>query len=85
MKSGAYRSEITRFIDDLREKNPQIVEQQKKNRATWWDHPQDLQASREKSAASVPAPSYVYFPLPKRVEDKPDESGNKLSNPSRPA
>ena len=85
MKSGAYRSEISRFIDELREKNPQIAEQQKKNRATWWDKPQDLQASREKSAGLAPAPSYVYFPLPKRVESKPDESGNKLSNPSRPA
>jgi hypothetical protein len=85
MESGAYRSEITRFIDDLREKNPQIAEQQKKNRATWWDKPQDLQESREKRGALVPAPSYVYFPLPKRVESKPDESGNKLSNPSRPA
>jgi len=85
MKSGAYRSEITNFIDELREKNPQIVEQQKKNRATWWDHPQDLQKSREKLAALAPAPSYVYFPLPRRAESKPDESGNKVSNPSRPA
>ena len=85
MESGAYKSEITRFVDDLREKNPQIAEQQKKNRATWWDKPQDLQETREKDAALVPAPSYVYFPLPRRVESKPDESGNKLSNPSRPA
>jgi hypothetical protein len=85
MKSGAYRSEITQFIDNLREKNPQIVEQQKKIRATWWDRPQDFQGSRERSAAVVPAPSYVYFPLPERVDSKPDESGNKLSNPSRPA
>ena len=85
MKSGAYVSDITRFIRDLREKNPQIVEQQKKNRATWWDKPQDLQTNRERSAATVPQPAYVYFPLPEREEDKPDESGNKVSNPSRPA
>jgi hypothetical protein len=85
MKSGAYESDITRFIRDLREKNPQIVEQQKKNRATWWDKPQDLQTNRERSAATVPQPAYVYFPLPEREEDKPDESGNKVSNPSRPA
>jgi hypothetical protein len=84
MKSGAYESEITRFIRDLREKNPQIVEQQKKNRATWWDRPQDLQTTRERSAAAVPQPGYVYFPLPKREDDKPEESGNKLSTPSRP-
>ena len=84
MKSGAYESDITRFIRDLREKNPQIVEQQRKNRATWWDRPQDLQTWRERSAATVPQPGYVYFPLPKRVEGKPDESGNKVSNPSKP-
>lgn len=66
MKSGAYESDITRFIRDLREKNPQIVDLQRKNRATWWDHPQDLQTWRERAAASVPQPGYVYFPLPKR-------------------
>ncbi len=85
MKSGAYESEITRFIRGLRDANPQIAEQQRKNRATWWDHPQDLQTSRERSASAVPQPGYVYFPLPQREEDKPDESGNKLSSPSRPA
>ena len=83
MKSGAYESDITRFIRDLREKNPQIAELQKKNRATWWDKPQDLQVQRERAAASVPQPGYVYFPLPVRAEDEPD-SGNKASNPSKP-
>ena len=68
MKSGAYESDITRFIRDLREKNPQIVELQKKNRATWWDKPQDLQIQRERADANVPQPGYVYFPLPKRAE-----------------
>lgn len=85
MKSGAYESEITRFIRDLRRRNPQIAEQQVKNRATWWDRPQDLQVQREKIEAAVPQPAYVYFPLPERAPDKPDESGNKASNPSRPA
>ncbi len=69
MKSGAYESDITRFIRDLREKNPQIVELQKKNRATWWDKPQDLQIQREGAAATVPQAGYVYFPLPKRAGD----------------
>ena len=71
MKSGAYESELTQFLRDLREKNPQIYEQQKKNRTTWWDKPQDLQTNRERAAAAVPQPGYVYFPLPKRSEDKP--------------
>jgi hypothetical protein len=82
MKSGAYESDITRFIRDLREKNPQIVEQQKKNRATWWDRPQDLQTNRERSAATVPQPAYVYFPLPEKKGDDPD-SVAQVATPSR--
>ena len=67
-----YVSEATRFIRDLLQKNPQIVEQQRKNRATWWDKPQDLETLKERSDSAVPQPGYVYF------------SGNKSSNPSRP-
>jgi Protein of unknown function (DUF3460) len=59
-----YESELTRFIRDLKEKNPQIVELQRKNRATWWDKPQDLETQKERSEANVPQPGYVYFPLP---------------------
>ena len=67
-----YVSEATLFIRDLLQKNPQIVEQQRKNRATWWDKPQDLETLKEHSDSAVPQPGYVYF------------SGNKSSNPSRP-
>jgi Protein of unknown function (DUF3460) len=80
-----YESEATRFIRDFLTKNPQVVEQQQKNRATWWDKPQDLETLNEHAESSVPQPGYAYFPLPERAEVKPDESGNKLSNPSRPA
>ena len=80
-----YESEITRFLRDLREKNPSIPELQRKNRATWWDKPQDLELWRERSAATVPQPAYVYFPLPRQEKDDDQDSGNKLSTPSRPA
>ncbi len=80
-----YVSEATRFIREFLAKNPQVVEQQKKNRATWWDKPQDLETSQEHAESAVPQPPYVYFPLPERDADKPDESGNKLSTASRPA
>ena len=81
-----YESEITRFLRELKDKNPQIAEQQKKNRATWWDRPQDLETWQERSAATVPQPGYVYFPVPKRSPAEEDkDSGNKLSTPSRPA
>jgi hypothetical protein len=80
-----YVSEATRFIREILQQNPQIVEQQKKNRATWWDKPQDLETSKERSDAAVPAPAYVYFPLPVPEKDDDPDSGNKLSTPSRPA
>ncbi|MGZ5032155.1 MAG: DUF3460 family protein [Usitatibacter sp.] len=60
-----YESDITRFIRDLKAKNPQIVELQRKNRATWWDHPQDLETSKERSESALPQPPYAYFPLPR--------------------
>jgi len=80
-----YESEITRFIRELRTKNPQIVEQQQKNRATWWDRPQDLETWRERSDANVPQPAYVYFPIPRPEKDDDPDSGKRLSTPSRPA
>ena len=66
MQKTHYESDVTRFIRDLLAKNPQIVEQQKKNRATWWDKPQDLETMKDRAQSAVPQPSYVYFPLPKK-------------------
>jgi len=59
-----YESDITRFIRDLKQGNPSLAELQRKNRATWWDRPQDLEVQRERAEAAVPQPAYVYFPLP---------------------
>ena len=74
-----YESDVTRFIRELREKNPQIAEQQQKNRATWWDKPQDMETWRERAASTVPQPGYVYFPLPKARDD------STRANPQDPA
>jgi len=60
-----YESDITRFIRALHARDPSLVEQQRRHRATWWDRPQDLETQRESDAAGVPAPSYAYFPRPK--------------------
>jgi len=60
-----YESDTTKFIRELLEKNPQLAEQQKSNRLTWWDRPQDLETWREHAQSAVPQPAYVYFPLPK--------------------
>jgi hypothetical protein len=80
-----YESDATKFIREVLQKNPQIVEQQKKNRATWWDRPQDLETQKERDDAEVPQPGYVYFPLPRPESDDDDDSGKRLSTPSRPA
>ena len=80
-----YESEITRFLRELKKQNPNLAELQRKNRSTWWDHPQDLQQQRERAEAAVPQPPYVYFPLPAPEKDDDADSGAKLSTPSRPA
>ena len=80
-----YESELTRFLRELREKNPNLSELQRKNRATWWDKKQDLEIQRERAAANVPQPGYVYFPLPRPEKDDDQDSGKRLSTPSRPA
>ena len=80
-----YESETTRFLRELKQKNPQIAEQQKKNRATWWDKPQDLEIQGERAQSAVPQPAYVYFPLPVPESHDDQDSAKKLSTPSRPA
>jgi hypothetical protein len=80
-----YKSEAGRFLDELKRAHPQIEEQQRKNRATWWDRPQDLEAMRESAEAAVPQPAYVYFPLPRPADPEDQDSGNKASTPSSPA
>ena len=71
----AYESEITRFLRELLASNPELAREQRKLRATWWDHPQDLQTQRERDASNVPAVGYPYFSAP---------PGNKPNTPSKP-
>ena len=65
----AYESEATRFLRDLLDKNPELRELRNRNRATWWDHPQDLETQRDREAARVAQGDYVYFPRPKPPKD----------------
>ena len=60
-----YESDITRFIRELMDQNPQLKELQKKNRATWWDKKQDLQELKWQEESEAPKQAYAYFPLPK--------------------
>jgi hypothetical protein len=61
----AYESEATRFLRSLLDEHPELRELRARNRATWWDRPQDPQVQRERDEARVPQGDYVYFPRPK--------------------
>jgi Protein of unknown function (DUF3460) len=61
---SGYVSETTLFLRDFLEKNPQVVEKQKKHRATWWDRPQNLEVRKELDETEVPQTPYVYYNNP---------------------
>lgn len=56
-----YVSETTRFIREFLEKHPEVVEKQKKHRATWWDRPQKAEENAAQDAARVPKKPYEYY------------------------
>lgn len=60
-----YESEITLFLRDLKDRRPELEEQQRRGRAIWWDKMQDLDTTARERAARVPQPAYVYQPRSK--------------------
>lgn len=59
-----YESDFTQFMREFLEKNPHIPDQQRQNRATWWDRPVDLEALKRHKASQAPVQGYYYYPLP---------------------
>ncbi len=56
-----YESEITRFIKDLKQKNPNLEEEQRAGRALLWDKPSiDLNTQEKTKESSVKQQAYVY-------------------------
>jgi hypothetical protein len=55
-----YESDITRFLRELKDEKPQLEDEQRRNRATWWDRPQDPDTSRQFRQSRVPQRPYVY-------------------------
>ena len=55
-----YQSDITRFLNDLKARNPKLEDSQREGRAIWWDKPQDLDTQRRDQASRVPQNAYVY-------------------------
>jgi hypothetical protein len=56
-----YQSELTEFLSNLKQKNPQIEAQQRVGRAKLWDlPPTDLDTQERLQASSVSQKAYVY-------------------------
>ncbi|HEY4802739.1 MAG TPA: DUF3460 family protein [Paraburkholderia sp.] len=57
-----YQSDITQFLNQLKEQKPQLEEQQRKGRALLWDkQPLDLDERERQQASRVKQTSYVYY------------------------
>jgi hypothetical protein len=61
MKLRRYESETTAFIKEFLERNPEVVDRQKRHRATWWDRPQDRDERERLAQAEVAQRGYVYY------------------------
>ena len=55
-----YASEVTRLIRALLDEQPQIVEDQKKGRALWWDKKANADSQRRAKESNVRQQPYVY-------------------------
>jgi hypothetical protein len=55
-----YESDVTRFLRELKEARPQLEDEQRRNRATWWDRPQDAETQRQFRQSRVAQRPYVY-------------------------
>ena len=59
MPSG-YESDITRFLRELKKKNPEIERGQREGRAIFWDKNIDADMYKRYESSEVPQPAYVY-------------------------
>ena len=56
-----YESDHTRFIREMKAKQPQLEQEQQKSRALWWDkRPKDLAERNRMDEGRVPQAGYVY-------------------------
>jgi hypothetical protein len=56
-----YESEMTQFLRDFLKKHPEVVDKQRRARATWWDRPQDFKELERLAAGQLPKKSYEYY------------------------
>ncbi|MGE5450849.1 MAG: DUF3460 family protein [Acidobacteriota bacterium] len=55
-----YKSDVTQFIDSLKQRDPQLEERQRQGRSLLWDKAIDRQAQQEYKESRVPQKPYVY-------------------------
>jgi hypothetical protein len=55
-----YESDLTRFIRQLKSKQPDIERKQREGRAIWWDKALDAEQLARWEEAKVPQQPYVY-------------------------
>lgn len=55
-----YESDVTQLIRELLGEKPQIIEEQRKGRALWWDKKLDRDQLRRAEASEVPPSPYAY-------------------------
>lgn len=59
-----YESDATRFLREMKNRNPALEESQRRGRALLWDRPQDPDLARQAREARVRQKPYVYYSEP---------------------
>ena len=55
-----YKSDITQFIEHMKDEKPDLESQQRAGREIWWDRKVDRELQAEWGEARVPQKPYVY-------------------------
>jgi len=55
-----YESDLTRFIRELKSKQPELERKQREGRAIWWDRQLDAEQLERWRESKVPQKPYVY-------------------------
>jgi hypothetical protein len=63
--AAGYVSDITKFLSDLKEQNPDLDRQQREGRAIWWDKDIDPELYKRFNESKLAQPAYVYQPKAK--------------------
>ncbi len=62
---AGYESEITRFIRELKQRQPDLDRKQSEARSIWWDKSLDRDEQARFAQARVRQQAYVYLTKPK--------------------